>query len=574
MAEALVGGAFLLASIQMLFDRMASREFISFFSKRKFDDGLVHKLKLTLLAIQAVLDDAEDKQITNKNVKDWLDELQHVVYQAEDLLEEIATKALGKKLEADHVQSQTQGSTAQVGFSRFFHPITCSLLPINHSVSTSAYLSDESIEFRMKEVINELEGFVNQNNSLNLAENVGRKQWQRQETTSLVESNVYGRNNDKERIIELLLSDNATGNEICVIPIVGIGGMGKTTLAQLIYNDARVNGNFHMKSWVCVSDAFDICKITKKIVDDVTASNNDFNNLDQLQIKLKASLAGKKILIVLDDVWNHNYNDWDFLRRPFSGGAQESRIIVTTRIDEVASAMGTVPSHHLEQLSFEDCWSLFSKHAFGSRDFMDHSDQESIGKQIVEKCKGLPLAVKSLGGLLRSKQDIEDWKNILKSEIWDLVSEISPALRLSYHYLPSHLKRCFAHCSKFPKDYIFEKRKLVQLWIAEDLVHQPKSNKLMEDEGNYYFCELLSRSFFQRLSGINSCFVMHDLIHDLAQHISGKFCFRLDDDKPLDRICEKVLHFSYVQGEYDAFEKFKVVNEVQYLQTFISFPRG
>ncbi|XP_059652593.1 putative disease resistance RPP13-like protein 1 [Cornus florida] len=574
MAEALVGGAFLSASLQVLFDRLASREFISFFSKQRLDDGLIEKLRRTLLVLQAVLDDAEDKQITNKHVKDWLDELQHVVYQAEDLLEEIATKALRNKLEADRDQSQAQVSTPQVGISRFFGPIKQSLLRITHPVSTSPYLSDEEIESKLKGVIIKLEWFVQQKNSLNLRENVGRKQWQRQETTSLVyEYEVYGRNTDKEKIMKLLFSDNATANQIHVIPIVGMGGMGKTTLAQLIYNDAEVNEKFQMKAWVCVSDAFDSYMITKKIFDDVTTSNNTINNLDQLQIKLKESLARKKFLIVLDDVWNHNYNDWDCLKRPFSAGAHESRIIVTTRIDEVASAMGTFPSYHLKQLSFEDCWSLFAKHAFRNRDHIANSDLETIGKQIVEKCKGLPLAVKSLGGLLRSKLDIEDWKNILKSEIWDLESDISPALRLSYLYLPSHLKRCFACCSKFPKDYKFEKEKLVRLWIAEDLVQQPKNNKLVENEGNFYFRELLSRSFFQRLSHDNDFeFLMHDLIHDLAQHISGDFCFRLEYDKPLDHISEKVRHFSYIQCRYDAFEKFKVVKEVKCLRTFISFP--
>ncbi|XP_059652807.1 putative disease resistance RPP13-like protein 1 [Cornus florida] len=572
MAEALVGGAFLSASLQVLFDRVATREFRSFFTKRKFDDELVNKLKTILLALQAVQDDAEDKQITNKHVKAWLDELQHVICQAEDLLDEIATKALRDKLEADHDQSQSQSSTTQVGFNRFFHPVKQSLIRINHS--TKAYVYEESIESRIKGMMSKLEWFVEQKNSLNLRENVGRKQFQRQETTSLVdESDVYGRRNDIEKIFELLLSGNATDNEIGVIPIVGMGGIGKTTLAQFVYNNARVNESFHVKSWVCVSEAFDICMITKKILDDVTASNNNINSLDQLQIKLKESLAGKKFLIVLDDVWNDDYIDWDLLRRPFRTGALESRIIVTTRIDKVATVLGTAPSHHLKQLSFDDSWSLFAKHAFGSGDCVAHSDLKKIGEQIVEKCKGLPLAIKSLGGLLRSKLEPEEWDNILKSEIWDLQeSKILPALKLSYHYLPSHLKRCFAYCSIFPKDYKFKKEKLVQLWIALDLVQQPKNNMLWEDAGNYYFCELLARSFFKRSS--HSYFLMHDLIHDLAQDISGEFCLMLEDGKPLNHICEKLRHFSYVKGTYDALEKFKAVIEVKYLRTFISFFGG
>ncbi|XP_059654524.1 putative disease resistance RPP13-like protein 1 [Cornus florida] len=350
-----------------------------------------------------------------------------------------------------------------------------------------------------------------------------------------------------------------------------MAGIGKTTLAQFVYNDARLNDNFSMRSWVCVSDAFDISIITKKILDDLTSSDNDMiSSFNQLQTKLKEMVAGKKFLIVLDDVWNDNYIDWDILRRPLKAGALESRIIVTTRNDTVASMMGTIASHFLEQLSFEDCWSLFAKHAFVNRDYMAYPELESIGREIVKKCGGLPLAVKSLGGLLRSKLKIEEWENILKSKIWDLDRNIPPALRLSYHYLPSHLKQCFALCSIFPKDYEFQKKKLVRLWIALDFVQQPKSNNSVEDEGNDCFHELLSRSFFQRL---DSYFVMHDLIHDLAQDISGDFCFRLDYDKKLVHISEKVCYFSYVLGEYDGFENFRVLNEVKCLRTFMSYSR-
>ncbi|XP_059646402.1 putative disease resistance RPP13-like protein 1 [Cornus florida] len=572
MAEMVVG-ALLSASFDVLLDRLVSPEFKSFFSKQKFDDGLRSNMKTKLLALQVVLGDAEDKQITNPAVKAWLDELQHVVYQTDDLLDEIATKALRHKLEA-----HDQSSASVVG--RFLHLMKQFLLPINCFVSTPAYHSDNEIESMMKEVINKLDEFINQKNSLPL-ESVRRQgtsstQNNRDETSIVNEySQIYGREDDKKKIMKLLtLSDNnATGNQIPVISIVGMGGLGKTTLAQHIYNDTEVHEKFHLKAWVCVSDSFDSCRITKKILDDVTDTNNNIDNIDKLQIKLKESVAGKKFLIVLDDVWNDDYIAWDGLRKPFIGGAQGSRIIVTTRSDKVASVMGAISSHHLEPLLVDDSWSLFASHAFVNGGHMPNSELEKIGREIVKKCGGLPLAVKSLGGLLGPKQDIEHWKKILESKIWGLKEKnVIPALRLSYQYLPSYLKRCFAYCSKFPKDYEFEKEKLVRLWIAEDLVpQQPKSKNSVEEEGNDYFHELLSRSFFQRLSDSPSYFVMHDLLNDLAQDISGKFCVRLDDDKPLHNICEKVRHFSYLQCEYDAFEKFKVINKVNCLRSFISF---
>ncbi|XP_007011202.2 PREDICTED: putative disease resistance RPP13-like protein 1 [Theobroma cacao] len=153
--------------------------------------------------------------------------------------------------------------------------------------------------------------------------------------------------------------------------------------------------------------------------------------------------------------------------------------------------------HDLKRLSKEDCWPLFSKHAFGNRDPNEDSTLKAIGGKIVEKCKGLPLAIQTLGSLLHSQIEAEEWDNVLNSRIWDLPdhkSDVLPALRLSYHYLPSQLKRCFAYCSIFPKGHKFEKRDLVRMWIAKSLLQQPKSKRRKKEVGEQYFNELLSRS--------------------------------------------------------------------------------
>lgn len=220
-------------------------------------------------------------------------------------------------------------------------------------------------------------------------------------------------------------------------------------------------------------------RITKSILESITFSPNSLKDLNQIQVQLREAVAGKRFLIVLDDVWSKNYSLWNTLKSPFRAGASGSKILVTTRSTNVALTVGTTEYYNLKLLSDDDCWSVFVKHAFEKRDVGLHRHMGSIRKKVVQKCRGLPLAAETLGGLLRCKQSDDEWDEILNSKIWYLSEEsnILPVLRLSYHHLPSHLKRCFAYCAIFPKDYEFEEMELVYLWIAEGLIQQSNSSK-------------------------------------------------------------------------------------------------
>ncbi|XP_017984222.1 PREDICTED: putative disease resistance RPP13-like protein 1 [Theobroma cacao] len=548
---ALVGEAFLTASIELLVERIASPDVLNLFKGKKLEDGLLKKLKPALMSVKAVLDDAENKQITNPNVRSWIDELKDAVYDAEDLLDEIATEALRSRLE-----SEDQTSIAKQVRSLF-----SSLNPFNSGMGS-----------KLEEILETLERLVNQKDILGLKESRGEKSIQRPPATSLVdESGVYGRHDEKEVIMELLNPEYASANQIDVIPIVGMGGVGKTTLAQLIYNDKRVAEWFDVKAWVCVSEEFDALRVTKTILEEITSNGDASQNLNQLQLKLKEKLLGKKFLFVLDDVWNEKYVDWEELRSPFNSGAKNSKIVVTTRGENVASIVRTVPTYHLNILSDEDCWLLFAKHAFANTSPSMHPDLKEIGEAIAKRCKGLPLAAKTLGGLLRCRTDVEDWNKVLTSSLWDITDDILPALRLSYYYLPSHLKRCFAYCSIFPKDYEFRKEELIRLWMAEDLLAYSREVVNMEDWGNEYFKDLTSRSFFQQLSGNKPCFVMHDLISDLAKSVSGEFICRLDGDDRLScQISKKTRYFSNIQEEFDVLQKFEALPKAKGLHTFLT----
>ncbi|XP_021812978.1 putative disease resistance RPP13-like protein 1 [Prunus avium] len=546
---ALVGEAFLSASVQVLCDKIGSREFRDLFRGKKLDESLVKKLKITLLSLNAVLNDAEEKQFTNTYVKEWLDELQDAVFDADDLLDEINAEVLRCKVEAE------------------FQTVTNQVL---NFFSTSLNPFYQGMNGRIEELLERLEHLAKQKDVLGLREGVvGGKVSQRTPTTSLVdESCVYGRDGDKEKLMKLLLSDDATDKDVSVITIVGMGGVGKTTLAQLLYNDDKVKEHFNLRTWAYVSEAFDVTRVTKTLLESVSSKAYDNKDLSFLQVELGQQLKGKKFLFVLDDLWNENYGDLSLLQRPFASGARGSRVIW-----ELPGLMRTVPIHFLEKLSDEDCWLLLSKHAFENGNLSAHLHLQEVGKKIALKCNGLPLAAETLGGLLRFNTNYEEWNSILNSNIWELPPEkcnTIPALRLSYHYLPTHLKRCFAYCSIFPKGYEFQKEDIVLLWVAESLIPQAESEKRMEELTKKYFDDLLSRSFFQRSR--NEKFTMHDLINDLAMSVARESYLRWEGGESHE-VLKRVRHLSYARGQFDCAAKFEPLYEVKHLRTFLPLRR-
>ncbi|AES69664.1 putative P-loop containing nucleoside triphosphate hydrolase, leucine-rich repeat domain, L [Medicago truncatula] len=551
MAATMIGGAFLSATVQTLVEKLASKEFRDYIKNTKLNDSLLRQLKTTLLTLQVVLDDAEEKQINKPAVKQWLDDLKDAVFDAEDLLNEISYDSLRSKVENTHAQNKTN-----------------QVLNFLSSPFNSFY---REINSQMKIMCESLQLFAQNKDILGLQTKSGRVSHRNPSSSVVNESFMVGRKDDKETIMNMLLSQrNTTHNKIGVVAILGMGGLGKTTLAQLVYNDKEVQHHFDLKAWACVSQDFDILKVTKSLLESVTSRTWDSNNLDVLRVELKKNSREKRFLFVLDDLWNDNYNDWGELVSPFIDGKPGSMVIITTRQQKVAEVAHTFPIHKLELLSNEDCWSLLSKHALGSDEFHLNTNTtlEEIGREIARKCGGLPIAAKTIGGLLRSKVDITEWTSILNSNVWNLSNDnILPALHLSYQYLPSRLKRCFAYCSIFPKDCPLDRKQLVLLWMAEGFLDCSQGGKELEELGNDCFAELLSRSLIQRLTDDDrgEKFVMHDLVNDLSTFVSGKSCSRLE----CGDILENVRHFSYNQEIHDIFMKFEKLHNFKCLRSFL-----
>ncbi|XP_037458802.1 putative disease resistance protein RGA3 [Triticum dicoccoides] len=270
----------------------------------------------------------------------------------------------------------------------------------------------------------------------------------------------------------LLDHNNNENNNIMVLPIVGMGGTGKTTLAQLVHNDETVKHHFELVIWVCVSDKFVFEEIIRSIIQVVTLNKCELTEMEALQKKLGEVLGKKMCLLVLDDVWNEDRQKWDDMRSLLcSHVVSSSAIIVTSRSDQVASIMGTHPPHQISLLNEDQSWELFNRNTFG-RGVEKQDEFISMAKSIVHKCKGLPLAIKTIPALLRSKNH-SHWFSIVDSDVWKsdiLATGIAPALHLSYDHLSSEEKICFSLCAILPKDRLMDKDMLIQLWMANDLI--------------------------------------------------------------------------------------------------------
>ncbi|XP_071719123.1 putative disease resistance RPP13-like protein 1 [Rutidosis leptorrhynchoides] len=554
------------AAVTVLIEKLLSVDLKKLTRSEKIESQL-QDLKTNWELIEAVLADANEKHITQEAVKKWLQELRHLAYDIEDVLDDMATETIRRKLK-DEARGNT--STGKV------------LKKITNFTVPRKLVYGHKMRSKLDVITVKLNDLVNKKNLLGLDVNVKVQTRSSHTTTSLVNvSKVLGRENDKKALLEMLLGDESRNQDVSVVSIVGMGGMGKTTLAQVLYNNETVKDHFESMAWVCVSDDFDVLAISKEIYHSVTVENKTYGNLNLLHEDLKEKLSNKRFLIVLDDVWSEDPKLWETLEQALVG-APGSKVIVTTRSANVARAMKCSNYHELKDLSDEYALSLLANYALDEPNFDKHQSLIPIAQGIIEKCGGLPLALKAIGRALNNGKgnDKDEWKKLLESEIWssDDRTGILPALKLSYYALPLHLKQLFAYCCLFPKDYKFNKKELVLLWMAEGFLNQPRGNMSMESLGRKYFEELHSRSFFQQHSaGNESKYTMHDLMNDLAISVAGDFFYFLDakmDVTARNEAFEKFRHFSFIGERNSEYRKFKELHKSKCLRTFLPVSNG
>ncbi|PPS07280.1 hypothetical protein GOBAR_AA13354 [Gossypium barbadense] len=476
----------------------------------------LERLGDSLEIMKAFLQDAEEKQTKKNAVKLWLQRLKDVADQATDILVEFDHENFRRKLKIRN----------QIG-----RKVLDFLSPNN------------SILFRLK-MANKIKGILKTLDDLNkLATDFGLQEratdpdpeYERPavETDSILpRSIIVGREADVSKIVDLLV--NPKDNEpLSVVPIVGVGGLGKTTIAKLVYNDLNVKNHFDHKFWVCVSHHLDVKKILEAMFENFPdySSTSVPETMDAMIMNLKEKFKQAKgekeqikYLLVLDDVWD--VEKWDELKDRLEEINEYGRngVIVTTRKEAVASAVQVLSNqtHQPGRLEDEECWSIIKQLALTPSP-MSHS-LEPIGKEIAKQCRGVPLLAKVIGGTMSKERSRHAWSEIKKSGVWGSPDSVlvESVLKFSFDRLSSpSLKKCFSYCAMFPKDCCFEKEELVQLWLAEGFLG---SSMAMVDIGDKYLNELLSNSLFQDVEkdkfGNILTFKMHDILHELALSIS------------------------------------------------------
>ena len=458
-----------------------------------------------LKMMECFLEDADMKRNSDEKVKKWVKDVRRVAYEAEDLVESFALEE----------ENRRRGSSrGRISWLR---------LPGRHKFGREIQLLVERID--------DIETSRQRYGIADLSAGDGGKRpvdekivHRRRVALHTRDSDVVGMEDEKKAILDLLLAEKEKRRS--VVSIVGMGGLGKSTLAKKVFKDSLIKSHFDLAVWIDVSQQSTREDLLRKLYMEVTKKKRkevEEMTVDDVEKSLYKSLQPKKYLIVMDDVWDEEV--WKIFKKGLPDEGNGSRVLITTRSQNVAKAAEPSAPLNLRGLNDEEGWELFLRKAFPNEDGKKacQGEFENVGKEIVKKCGGLPLAVVVVGGLLSKKGSLREWDMIAKTMVWqheEKGKECMKILALSYADLPPHLKWCFLYLGVFPEDFEIEVEKLIRLWIAEGFVER-REDITLEEVAMEYLDEIESRCLIQvgkeSVGRTEPVFCrIHDLIRELA----------------------------------------------------------
>lgn len=591
----------------------------------------IDAIKMELLYAKGMLENAQGREIRSQALKELLQKLQQLAFDADDVLDELdyfrihdelkgtyeaadvddascfrgilvnsrhTAKAVGKSLscfhsDAYHGDPDNPRTEARQRVHMLSKCLPCySCPPVHENTADDAVKSQKwwqkhcgacccspnpgrdraneapmhkfdrvGISTRMKHITEQLQPICAKVSVILNMEMLGSKSNTQDSTTSQritisksVEPKLYGRNKMKDEIIRDVTKGIYSEQDLSVLSLFGPGGIGKTTLVQYIYNNQELQSHFQVKIWVCVSFSFNVSMLLQQIMDQIPKVDGENGTAED---RIEQRLKSKRFLLILDDMWKCDGEDmWKRLLVPFrKSQAKGNAVVVTTRFPALAEMVNTMDHPiELERLEQEEFMQLFEACVFGEAKapWQDHSELLDVGKKIIGKLKGFPLAAKTVGRLLRNNLTLDHWRRVLASKEWELQTghnDIMPALKLSYVYLPFHLQKCFSYCGLFPHDYEFDSGELIHLWMGLNILCC-NGQKTFEEIGLNYLDDLVDHGFMKKdEKDGHPIYVMHDLLQDLARMVSSYECYTIDcSHERFREIPPDVRHLSIVMG--------------------------
>ncbi len=507
---------------------------------------MVFNVEASLVHLQAVLDVAERRPVVDDTFTGWLELIKKIASEAEELLDDFEIKRIQKSQ-----QNKVSGFLA-------------------YMMKNLGFVDDDI--YRLKTLLARLDKIASK--SGNFFDLLKLNDSKEDMVGFLPEIQVvfHGREKEKDQLMSIIFPNEAQAEHfpasrmqeetrgtatVKVVCIVGEAGVGKTALAQVIYNHPNVKKAFNQRGWVSLSQRSDSEDFIKKIFCSFAAEQHPFDSemgLETLQASsehdLSRTIQNKRFFLVLDNAKDNLQREWKTVRAKLTGAAAGSIVLVTTR-SEVTHAIPGGIVITLDKIPTSVLSMILKHHAFG----LTRKDSlESIGDKIAGKLHGLPLSAEVIGRLLRTKLDEDHWRNVCESNWWndyeDLVitNPALPSVTIALEFLRNDLKKCLGYCSMFPSSYLFDKRKMTQMWVCNSMQqHQESAYEITDIR---WLDELLNRSLIQSTVWKGK-YTVNEMIKKVVASINQTGCYTIDDLHSPRQNLSNIIHMAVDKYDFE-----------------------